>query len=448
MKPKTPEIPVLEGLTRHLERERVSFHMPGHKGRTEPLSARYDVTEVSDTGDLFAGRDFIQKAEDLWAEAWGMRACQFLTGGATQGVHAALLLCRRRGAKILVDRGCHRSVFNALGLFDYQPSYLLRGQEEPVTVEMVKKALEREKVNTICITSPTYYGVTSNIPELGRYCKEQGITLVVDGAHGCHLPFLQGKTEGEGWFTGADLVVSSAHKTLPVYGQGAVLMAGAESPFEGEELRWACSVTGSSSPSYPILLALDRARARFTTEEGRGELEQTVEEAERFCRRFAGMRGERMDPMRVTVRVERRVLDGFALQERLEGAGIYPEMADMDHLVLLFSPNNTREDYELLWEELEKIELEFPGIFVEKTSNHVFPEPEPALSPKEALLSRRRRSERPLEECAGEVAAQQVAPYPPGIPVIAPGEKITEKTIAYLREVGYNVKKHIDLVVL
>lgn len=466
------EMPILEGLEQHLSREKASFHMPGHKGRHAPFPAAYDVTEVCDTGDLFAGGDFIEEAEALWAQEWGMKCCQFLTGGSTQGLHAALLLARGRGEKILVDRASHRSVYNGLGLFDFTPFYLLRRQDEAVTVEMLEEAAKDEEIKTICITSPTYYGIASDIPALGRWCRERDILLIVDGAHGCHLPFLpqkpaeNGRKEaGEGagrfgdgweremeargdgaWFRGAGLVVSSAHKTLSVFGQGAVLMAGVDSPFDAEELRWAASVVGTSSPSYLILASLDQARGRFSQKKGKEELRRTVERVKKFRSRFGGLDGDGMDPMRLTLTVDRKVLDGFALQSRLEAAGVYPEMADMDHLVLLFSPDNREEEYNLLWKELEKAEGAFPGVFAPVARSVTLPMPEGALRPKEALTRRRKPEKRALEDCVGEISAQQVAPYPPGIPVIAPGDKITEKTIAYLREVGYNVKKPIKLI--
>lgn len=452
--------PILEGLQAHLRRERASFHMPGHKGRMAPLSADYDVTEVFDTGDLFSGGDFIEEAERLWAEAWGMGVCQFLTGGSTQGIHAALLLCRRRGEGILVDRGCHRSVYNALGMFDFTPHYLLRAQDQPITVEMVERAAEGKRISTLCITSPTYYGVISDVSALSRWCRERNVQLVVDGAHGAHLPFLQ----EENPFAPAGLVISSAHKTLPVYGQGAVLLAGRDSGFSEEELRWACSVTGSSSPSYPILLSLDLARERFTTPEGREELRETAAWAEKFRRRFPSLAGEEMDPMRLTL-LTGRGQNGFQLQQALERRGIVPEMADLDHVVFLFSPNNTEQDYALLWRALEELEKS-EGRNGEKTGrgrvevkdpqkraqdaasparHHVFPRPEVVLSPRQAMLSPRVMGGS-VWDSVGRISARQVAPYPPGIPIIAPGERITEKTIAFLREIGYNDRKPIEWI--
>lgn len=518
------ETPILKGLEEHLKREKASFHMPGHKGCIPPFFSAFDVTEVAGTGDLYAGGDFIETAEALWGKAWRVSSAQFLTGGSTQGLHAALLLARRGGRKILVDRACHRSVYNALGLFDFSPSYLLRSQEQPITAEMVEEALKREEINTVCITSPTYYGVLSDVTGIAKVCKERGAQLVVDAAHGAHLPFLP-----ENWYDSARfspfagkpsstpipptvdpkstffspddgplspsfppafgslstrlrpafdpsspdlrldedppsfclrpdenllrgvkgegaLVVTSAHKTLPVFGQGAVLMAEEGCPFTAEDLRWSASVVGTSSPSYPILCSIDQARGYLTGEEGQRALAATAAQAEKFRRRFPSLSGENTDPMRLVVKTRRETLSGFALQEALEARGIYPEMADLDHAVFLFSTENTEEDYRLLWQALEEIEAAYPNGLGGETAAERLPQVEMARSPKEALVSRRFSGRRPLEDCIGAVAGQQVAPYPPGIPIIAPGERITEKTIAFLREIGYNVKKPIDLI--
>lgn len=442
--------PILTGLKAHLSREKASFHMPGHKGHIPPVSAAFDVTEVSDTGDLFAGADFIETAEALWCKAWGMKCCQFLTGGSTQGLHAALLLARRRGRGILVDRASHRSVYNALGLLDFSPTYLLRSQQQPITPTMVEEALKsQEDIKTLCITSPTYYGTTSDLQALSRYCKQRDILLVVDGAHGCHLPFLL----EENPFRHAGLVVSSAHKTLPVWGQGAVMLAGEGAGYDEKDLRWAASVVGSSSPSYLILLALDRVREEFSSQKGRKKLKKTVEKAEKFRGRFRCLPGSSRgqgDPMRVVLGVDRgKTPDqtgGRWVQEQLEQRGIYPEMADGDHVIFLFSPNNTAREYRLLWKELEKLEKRVPGLFALTQHHHVLPQPEVVVSPREAMTARRVLSEGGVEDCVGEISAQQIAPYPPGVPIIAPGERITEKTIAFLREIGYNDKKPIELI--
>ncbi len=458
--------PLLNALLEHIRLRPAPFHMPGHKGRMEELealasTAALDVTELPDTGDLYAGDDVIAQAEALWARAWGYPCCQFLTGGSTQGIHAALLLCARLGPGVLVDRCSHRSVYNALGLCALEPTYLPRRQDQPITPAGLHMALEQadaegKKITTVCITSPTYYGVLSDIPGLAQIAHGWGARLVVDAAHGCHLPFL---TEGhnafrqktllpkpllaENPFLGADLVVTSAHKTVSAYGQAALLF-GDGVVFKPHDLRWAASVAGTSSPSYPILASLDWARSKLESEEGREGLAWAARTVSELKSEFPGLktRGE-LDPTRFTLTLDAIAADGFQVKERLEAQGVFPEMADRDHVVFLLSGENTKEDVERLWQGLKDLERDFPGLYGPPMAPPEPPAPELVLSPAAALTARRSRL--PLKDAVGCVCLRQVAPYPPGVPVIAPGERITKKCLAYLREVGYNVQEDVDV---
>lgn len=432
--------PLVDALLAHRGKNPVPFHMPGGKGRALPLEglgpmSAFDVTELPDTGNLYEGHDVIAQAEALWAAAFGFPICQFLTGGSTQGLQAALLLSARSGREVLADRCSHRSVFNAFALFDLSPSFFLRRQDTPVDPELLEAALaQREQagkpVNTVCVTSPTYYGVLSDIPALAKVAHRHGAKLMVDGAHGAHLPFL-----GQNPFEGADLLVCSAHKTLPVYGQGALLFAG--SAYSPKAVRHAASVVGTSSPSYPIMASMDAARVYLESREGQLDLLCVKSRAAKLRARFGGLGNVTLDPLRLTLEVADK--EGFALKERLEREGIFPEMADADHVVFLFSTANTREDFDRLENALERWYVPGP---VDRAA--LPPAPEQVVSPKEALTAP--REGRILAESENFVCAQQVAPYPPGIPVIAPGERITKKCLAYLADVGYNVHQEVDVL--
>lgn len=431
------DTPLLDALLDHIRLRPAPFHMPGHKGRMKELEgmaevAALDVTELPDTGDLYAGGDAIAQAEALWAEAWSFDHCQFLTGGSTQGLHAALLLCAQRGDRILVDRCCHRSVYNALGLYDLQPSYLHRAQDTALDPRAVAAALELDStIKTVCITSPTYYGVLSDIPAIAKITRSHGVLLVVDAAHGAHLPFIGGEP-----CKGADLVVTSAHKTMAAYGQGALLFSGGA--FSPRDLRWAASVCGTSSPSFPILASLDYARAHLESKRGRANLEWAVRANRALREEFPHLkeRGD-LDPLRFTLTVNALAADGFEVKRWLELRGVFPEMADRDHVVFLLSGCNTESDMDRLFEALRALPTVWADVFEPPMAPAPLPgQPEIVLSPAQAM--RAKRVVRPLMESEGRVCLQQVAPYPPGVPVIAPGERITKKCLAYLRDVGYN----------
>ena len=258
--------PLYDALRAFAAQRPLRMHMPGHKGKPLPAPelaaiAAIDFTELPPTGDLFSGGGAIGAAEALWAEVFHMDSCLFLTGGSTQGVHAALALACKPGETVLLDRGSHRSAYNALALLDLKPVYLERpwlaseGITGPISPSAVAQALEEyPDAKTLCITSPTYYGMLSDLPALAELMHRRGGVLVVDGAHGAHLPFL-----GNDHLSAADLVVTSAHKTLPALGQSALLLAGERFPHAG--LRRAASLYGSSSPSYPMMACLDLCRA-------------------------------------------------------------------------------------------------------------------------------------------------------------------------------------------
>ena len=345
--------PLYDALTSFAAQNPLRLHMPGHKGKPLPgldNLAAIDFTELPPTGDLFSGGDAIEAAEALWAKAFRMAHCLFLTGGATQGVQAALALACRPGDAVLLDRGSHRSAYNALALLDLRPVYLERpwlpqaGVTGPVSPQSVEQALKtRPDIKTVCITSPTYYGVLSDLPALAAVCRAHGAVLVVDGAHGAHLPFL-----GNFDLAAADLAVVSAHKTLPAPGQSALLLAGGSrtagaSPrptadalasrcFTQAELRWAASLTGSSSPSYVLMAALDVCRA-YMEAEGAAAYRETAEAVAALRRHYPSLtEGDApLDPARFVLRCS----GGFAAQERMEALGVWPEMADAGHVVFI-----------------------------------------------------------------------------------------------------------------
>lgn len=436
--------PLIDALLDHIRLGGAPFHMPGHKGRMKELEgmadvAALDVTELPDTGDLYAGDDAIEEAEALWAQAWRFDHCQFLTGGSTQGLHAALLLCAQGGRRILVDRCCHRAVYNALGLCDLHPSYLCRQQYAPLDPRAVEAALELDDtLKTVCITSPTYYGVLSDVPAIAHIAHRHGAKLVVDAAHGAHLPFIGGEP-----CKGADLVVTSAHKTMAAYGQGALLFSGGA--FTARDLRWAASVCGTSSPSFPILASLDYARAHLESKRGRANMDWAIRAHRALREEFPHLGapgGGDYDPLRFVLAVNALAADGYAVKDWLERQNVFPEMADRDYVVFLLSGSNTEADMARLFDKLRQLPAVWPGVFEKPLAPPPLPGgPELALTPAQALTRPRRLAV--LCDSVGKTCLQQVAPYPPGVPVIAPGERITKKSLAYLRELGYNVYQQV-----
>lgn len=426
--------PLYDAIRAYAQEKPLRMHMPGHKGKSAmPLGelaaiAPLDVTELGPTGDLFSPGAPFDQAQELWARDFGMEGCQFLTGGSTQGLHTALALSCRPGDAVLVDRGCHRAVFNAMALLDLRPIYLPRpwwteeGLTGPISPEMVESVLSQHpEVKTVCITSPSYSGVLCDVAAISHIVHRYGGKLVVDGAHGAHLPFL-----GVDAFAGADLLICSAHKTLPALGQTALLFYQGEEP---ERVRRFASVYGSSSPSYPMMLSLDAARD-WMEGPGQAEYRRAAEGVARLRRRFPSLNESiaPLDPTRLTLMAR----DGHAMARRLEELGVFVEMADSRHVVCILTAMDEEADFVRLEAALDQCrDLMGPGPKLPPP-----PLPRAVLTPREALFAPERTL--PLEQCLGRVAAGQLAPYPPGVPVVAPGEMISEKELAYLKEIGYN----------
>lgn len=435
--------PLLDALKEYAAGEPLRFHMPGHKGKFLPMPelmglAPLDVTELPPTGNLYTAGEPFDSAQKLWAERFGFEVCQFLTGGSTMGIHTALALCCAPGDRVLIDRSCHRAVFHAMALLGLEPVYLERPWLEkenligPIDPKNVEGLMERNPdIKTVCITSPTYFGLLSNVGAISRIVHQCGGKLFVDGAHGAHLPFL-----GLEPFWGADVVAVSAHKTLPAMGQSALLFANG---FDPGLVRQRASIYGSSSPSYPMMASMDAARD-WLEGDGGHEYRRAALRTAQLRKKFPSLgKGLSLDPTRLTLRVK----DGPAFSKQLEGRGIYPEMEDGRHVVLICTAQDSDEDFNRLEQALDELrdgmDWEYDGPALPPP--HL---PERAVLPRQALFAP--SISRPLEQCEGEISACQIAPYPPGVPVVAPGEVISKKELAYLKQIGYNTKLEVRIV--
>ncbi|MGN0968776.1 MAG: aminotransferase class I/II-fold pyridoxal phosphate-dependent enzyme [Oscillospiraceae bacterium] len=419
--------PLYDALTAFADTSPLRMHMPGHKGKGLPGWERLpgvDFTELPPTGNLYEPGGAIGSAEELWAATFGMKECLFLTCGSTQGIHAALTLACPVGSTLLADRNCHRSVYHAMALLDLEPVYLMEK-----TPQAVEKLLENHpEIKIVCITSPDYYGRLYDVAGIAAVCHRFGAKLLVDGAHGAHLAFL-----GIDHYRSADLAVCSAHKTLPALGQAALLFSGGV--YTGDDLRRAASIHGTSSPSYPIMASMDLARAWMESGEGQARYRETCDRVRKLRARFPCLNGENLDPGRLTLRVK----DGFGVQRALQEKGIWPEMADSGHVVFILTGADDERDLDRLERALEELDLE-----EDRETYLLPPTPEIALRPREALFAG--TEVMPLRRCAGRIAGEQIAPYPPGVPVVAPGEVISKKHLAYLEKIGYNMGKEVRIL--
>lgn len=429
-------------LKKQAVRRAARFHMPGHKGRpilpelNHPFAI--DYTEIDGTGNLYEGDEPILSAERAAARYYGAADCMFVTGGSTQALMTAIAAAVPAGGTLIADRNCHRCAAHAMALLDLTPEFVVprpldeSGLPGLLDVREVERAFARAPhAAALLVTSPNYYGVLQDIPALAEICRAHGALLVVDAAHGAHLKAVGLPSPIE---QGAHLAAVSTHKTLPALGQSALLLSSGRVPFA--DLLDAARLFGTSSPSYLLLASIDLARAWL---EGEGEaayaacarrtqaLRREIEETTVF----SALLPERapLDPCRLTVDCRGTNVTGSELSGRLHTQfGIDAEMAERDHVVCICTGADTERDYARLMGALRD------GQFVRQTRTlpplRPFPVPQRACSVRRAWFAP--HTELPLKQAAGRVCARPLTPYPPGVPLLLPGERIGQVHIEFL----------------
>ena len=435
------------------------FHMPGHKG--EPLFNTFsevfsiDFTETYGTGNLYLGDGPIRDAEVAAARYFDAADCFFLTGGSTQGILAMLATAVGRGGAVLLDRECHKSVCHACALLDITPYFMTAPLIEPFGIsgglppaEAERQLIDHPEIRAVFLTSPTYYGIRRAIPAFADLCRAYGKVLLVDGAHGAHFPAVGLPTPIA---EGADYAVLSMHKTLPCLGQGAVLLTG--KGVDKGALRENTALFGTSSPSYPIMASIDLARA-YVEGPGRtayhraaeacGELREYV--ARRTC--FLPLvvaDYPALDPCRLTVCTAGTDVTGHQLADMLwSECGVACEMADQRNVVFILTCADSGVALYRLRRGLRRIarrrseEVGLPSCVP-------FPPAEQVMRVRDAWFAKTGRVH--PADAEGMVCARPVTPYPPGVPLLWPGEKITRAHIELIRERWYNDISEITVVI-
>ncbi|MCD8355037.1 MAG: aminotransferase class V-fold PLP-dependent enzyme [Clostridia bacterium] len=421
--------------------------MPGHKGRpvlpelNHPFAI--DYTEIEGTGNLYEGDEPILSAERAAAEYYGAQDCLFLTGGSTQACMTAIAAAVPEGGTLVMDRNCHKSATHALALLDLTPEFVVpepldeTGLPGLISPQAVENILEKTpEAAAVLVTSPNYYGVMQDIPALAEICHRYNVALLVDAAHGAHLKAAGRKSPIE---EGADLAAMSTHKTLPALGQSAILLSSGRIPFE--ILLETAPLFGTSSPSYLLMASIDLARAWL---EGDGAAAYA-----RCAQRVAALRREinaatvfgalaeehaPLDPCRLTVCCRGTNVTGHEMNGILhEQFKIDAEMADRDHVVFICTGVDTERDYARLMGALRDAQ------FVRKDAASrallPFPAPERVCSVRKAWFSKKK--EIPMAQAARKICARPVTPYPPGVPLLYPGERIHQVHIEFLRAGWY-----------
>ena len=456
MKTQRPVWEMLSGAS-----QRTSGHMPGHKGRS-PFGVRdlyaLDTTELPITDDLYSPERGLKEAQRLYARAAGSGAALFLHNGSTVGNHILLQLYAREGDLVLLPRNAHLSAVNGCVLGGLRAAWIpARVTEDDyayVAERDVLDTMERyPQAKAVFLTRPDYYGGCLPLERIAARAHEMGMKLVVDEAHGAHLPWLD--TLPDAGRCGADAWVQSVHKLLPGLTGSAVLHL--RNPEEEPAARRILRREQTSSPSFLLMLSIDDSRA-LMEKEGPARLRQLIARLADLRRRLP-MWGytdcfEKWRSLPLTFDPTRLVIEapqgGHVLAEQLQKLGIDAEMADARRCVLLFSVMTEMEEIDAVERALETTSSaslrsapspKGEGLDSE-LSNQTFPFRERWYEARdEVVLSLRAAAMAegewvPLDRAEGRVAGQSMGLYPPGIPLAVPGERITREIMERLNSAG------------
>ena len=443
--------PLVQALENFQKQWPTSFHVPGHKhgalsGLPEVLqdALSYDVTELTGLDDLHEPTEAILKAEEKLSKLYGSIRSFFLVNGSTVGNLAMLYATADKDDIVLVQRNAHKSVFHAIELIGAQAVFLTPEWDEQtqtaggVSVETVKAAFREYKdIKAAIFTSPTYYGmVNMELKEIVNICHAYDVPVLVDEAHGAH--FVVNKSfPYHALDLGADIVVQSAHKTLPAMTMASFLHIRSKL-VQPEQVAHFLHMLQSSSPSYLLMASLDDARHYADTYK---EADYAYFQIYRL-QLLRGLRSiptievmEVDDALKLLVRVEG--YSGFELQEALEQQGIYPELADL-YQVLLVLPL-VKVGHAGLPVDLEsKFKCAVDMLRISKASApqqilHLPAMPVSAVAYNTAQLREMKSEWVAIVDAKERVAAESIVPYPPGIPLLCAGERALEEHVRQLQ---------------
>mgnify|MGYP000864390830 CR=1 FL=1 len=414
-------------------RDRYPFHMPGHKGRFPSIFAKFDPTELPGLDNLHSSRDVLRRAQNRVADIYGTAKTYFLVNGSSVGIMAAITTLARPGDCVLVQRNCHKSVLSglvhsgAMPVWIEQPLCPRLGSWLPPTPEEIKNLIAANSIRAAVFTNPDYFGLVPDITGLAAVCREEGIAVIVDEAHGAHLTFGQDLGLPKSAITaGCSIVVQSPHKTLPALTQAAWMHLNDLALAEG--LQETLNLFHTTSPSYLLLSSLEYAGA-WVDSHGAAMLRRLHMLAKVLYHRSRQLNLELCPPSYNRDWTKFLLPNRRGLVRLLYSQGIYPELIQGDKVLFMLTMADALqpEGIAALYRTLPLIAAlpERPG---EKMAPPPLPRQE--ITPREAWL--RRGEKVPLAQALGRIARQVLAPYPPGTMVIGPGQRLEKEHVQYL----------------
>ena len=465
-------MPLIEAMLQYKSEDVYPLHTPGHKGgrgmqrllRQElGASVQMDVSLMSELDDIHEPETYIKEAQELAAQTYGSDACFWAVNGTSQAIHAMLLTALNPGEKLLLPRNAHRSVAGGLVLGgieavylqpEYQPEF---GIQMQVTVQQIEAALAQDsKIKAVLLTSPNYYGVAADVRAIADCCHAHNAVLLVDEAHGPHLGFSE-LLPPSALQCGADACAQSTHKILGAMTQCSMLhVQGAR--LDLQRAADVMSILTTTSPNYLLMASLDAARAQVQAYGGEmaAVAVQAAAKLRSLCAAYSGLRvmetadcgGLQLDSTKVTVNFAAWGYTGVEVGELFREARVAVELVDAYNVLFLVTYADVTTDYD---EALARIDDVLNKMQAQKhaplqlAAAAKVPQTQAVLPLRDVFY--RAKKAVPLAEAVGKICGEQVSFYPPGIPVLLPGELVTEEIIAYCRaqkELGLPVSGPAD----
>lgn len=444
---------LIDDLLKYKEEVDIRFHMPGHKGNTfnfkELVSLKenlftIDVTEVEGTDNLHVPTGIIKEAQERASLFYGAKHSFFLVNGSTAGIYSMILGLLNPKEKIIVQRNCHRSVYSACMLGDLEVVYVNPVIDEefniPVSLdveEIIDVMNKNLDAKAIVLTYPTYYGTCFDLEKVIKEAKKRNIYVLIDSAHGAHFK-CSTYLPKDAIELGADAVVYSLHKTAPALTQCSILNVNLDNV---DGIKFMLSVFQTTSPSYLFMSSIDAAIG-IMNKSGKELVEKTISYANRLRNRlnsigYKTLGIERIgkykindiDATRIVIYSE---IGGHNLNEILRKKyKIQVEMSDDNNIVLIGSMFDKEDYYEYLYTALIDIKNKYiqgenkRRAFL-KTDYKI------RMNMRQAYYSQKEKL--PIKEARGRISAEMLVPYPPGVPLVMPGEEITEDIITFLEK--------------
>jgi arginine/lysine/ornithine decarboxylase len=466
-------MPLTSAIEKHLSAEIASFHMPGHKGRFTGEDTlfrggalwQWDVTELPGLDELSQPKGVLADLEARAARLWKSKHALISVNGASAGIVAAMLaLVRFQNTdhewpyaggqnemrvvrnKILIPRNSHRAVVNGLvlsGMYPiwYEPTWNERWQVwEAVAPSVIAPIIEKHKYELagVLVVSPTYGGAVSDIAAVAQKCRAHNLPLIVDEAHGAH--FLPGSVMPQSAIgLGADIVVHSLHKTAPALTQTGMVHVATDSRVPAHEIRAALNMLQSSSPSYLLMASIEQAIMEMEGDHGIARLAELVALGNQIHTAVAKLPGLAIyesafanDPLRFLISAKNATAREFA--EFIDAWGIWPETILGNGVLFMMGTHTTDTDIDCLKSALSDFtntvilsDAKDPSSAANSSPEKYLPL-EQVISPRKAFMSQSEVI--PLSKAVGRIAAETIAPCPPGIPVVVAGQRISQELSA------------------